>query len=125
MKDWKGGKLIDDGAFIYETAAQHKGGQTYDGNEEAGTTWVDEAPLPPVSVSLSPAGGSFRTNTVTVTATLSEDAKSGWYQIEGQDKVDLTPGEAATFTIGEDMNFKDTKTVTWSATSSEGQGEDR
>ena len=121
VKDWKGGKLIDDGAFIYETAAQHKGGQTYDGNEEAGTTWVDEAPLPPVSVSLSPVGGSFRTNTVTVTATLSEDAKSGWYQIEGQDKVDLTPGEAATFTIGEDMNFKDTKTVTWSATSSEGK----
>ena len=121
VKDWKGGKLIDDGAFIYETAAQHKGGQTYDGNEEAGTTWVDEAPLPPVSVSLSPAGGSFRTNTLTVTAELSEDALSGWYQIEGQDKVDLTPGQAATFTIGEDMNFKDTKTVTWSATSSEGK----
>ncbi len=120
VKDWKGGKLIDDGAFIYETAAQHKGGQTYDGNEEAGTTWSTRL-LPPASVSLSPAGGSFRTNTVTVTATLSEDAKSGWYQIEGQDKVDLTPGEAATFTIGEDMNFKDTKTVTWSATSSEGK----
>ena len=121
VKDWTGGKLIDDGAFIYDTTAKSLGGQKYDGNEEAGTTWVDEAPLPPVSVSLSPAGGSFRTNTVTVTATLSEDAKSGWYQIEGQDKVDLTPGEAATFTIGEDMNFKDTKTVTWSATSSEGK----
>ena len=120
VKDWTGGKLIDDGAFIYETAAQHKGGQTYDGNEEAGTTWVDEAPLQPVSVSLSPAGGTFRTNTVTVTAKLSEDALSGWYQIEGQNKVDLTPGEATTFTIGEGMNFKDTKTVTWSATSSEG-----
>ena len=89
----------------YETAAQHKGGQTYDGNEEAGTTWVGEAPLPPVSVSLSPFGGSVRTNTVTVTATLSEVAKAGWYQIEGQDKVELTPGEAATFTIGEDMNL--------------------
>ena len=121
VKDWKGGKLIDDGAFIYETAAQHKGGQTYDGNEEAGTTWVDATPLQPVSVSLSPAGGSFRTNTVTVTATLSEDAASGWYQIEGQDKVDLTPGQAATFTIGDGMNFKDSKTVTWSATSSEGK----
>ncbi len=68
VKDWTGGKLIDDGAFIYETAAQHKGGQDYDGNQEAGTTWVDETPLQPVSVSLSPAGGSFRTNTVTVTA---------------------------------------------------------
>ena len=121
VKDWKGGKLIDDGAFIYETAAQHKGGQTYDGNEEAGTTWVDETPLQPVSVSLSPAGGSFRTNTVTVTAELSEDALSGWYQIEGQDKVDLTPGKPANFTIGEDMDFNQTKTVTWSATSSEGE----
>ncbi len=121
VKDWTGGKLIDDGAFIYASAAQHKSGQTYDGNEEAGTTWVDEAPLQPVSVSLSPAGGSFRTNTVTVTATLSEDAASGWYQIEGQDKVDLTPGQAATFTIGDGMNFKDSKTVTWSATSSEGK----
>ena len=121
VKDWTGGKLIDDGAFIYETAAQHKGDQTYDGNEEAGTTWVDETPLQPVSVSLSPAGGSFRTNTVTVTAELSEDALSGWYQIEGQDKVDLTPGKPATFTIGDDMNFNQTKTVTWSATSSEGE----
>ena len=121
VKDWKGGKLIDDGAFIYASAAQHKSGQDYDGNQEAGTTWVDETPLQPVSVSLSPAGGSFRTNTVTVTAELSEDALSGWYQIEGQNKVDLTPGEAATFTIGEDMNFNQTKTVTWSATSSEGE----
>ena len=121
VKDWTGGKLIDDGAFIYETAAQHKSGQDYDGNQEAGTTWVDEAPLQPVSVSLSPAGGSFRTNTVTVTAELSEDALSGWYQIEGQDKVALTPGKPATFTIGDDMNFNQTKTVTWSATSSEGE----
>ena len=121
VKDWTGGKLIDDGAFIYASAAQHKGGQTYDGNEEAGTTWVDETPLQPVSVSLSPAGGSFCTNTVTVTAELSEDALSGWYQIEGQNKVDLTPGKPVTFTIGEDMNFNDTKTVTWSATSSEGK----
>ena len=121
VKDWKGGKLIDDGAFIYASTAQHKSGQDYDGNEEAGTTWVDETPLQPVSVSLSPAGGSFRTNTVTVTAELSEDALSGWYQIEGQNKVDLTPGKPATFTIGEDMNFNQTKTVTWSATSSEGE----
>ena len=121
VKDWTGGKLIDDGAFIYDTTAKSLDGQTYDGNEEAGTTWVDEAPLMPVSVSLSPTGGTFRTNTVTVTAEVSEDATSAWYQIEGQDKVDLTPGKPVTFTIGEDMNFNDTKTVTWSATSSEGK----
>ena len=121
VKDWTGGKLIDDGAFIYDTTAKSLDGQTYDGNQEAGTTWVDEAPLMPVSVSLSPAGGNFRTNTVTVTAEVSEDATSAWYQIEGQDKVDLTPGKPVTFTIGEDMNFNDTKTVTWSVTSSEGK----
>jgi len=121
VKDWKGGKLIEDGAFIYDTAAKSLGEQVYDGNQEAGTTWVDEAPVQPASVSLSPAGGTFRTNTVSVTATLSEDAVSGWYQIEGQNKVDLTPGKSATFTIGEGMNFKDSKTVTWSATSSEGK----
>ena len=121
VKDWKGGKIGEDGPFIYDETPKSLDGQTYDGNEEAGTTWVDEAPLMPVSVSLSPAGGTFRTNTVTVTAEVSEDATSAWYQIEGQDKVDLTPGKPVTFTIGDDMNFNDTKTVTWSATSSEGK----
>ena len=121
VKDWKGGKLIDDGAFIYETAAQHKGGQTYDGNEEAGTTWIDEAPIQPASVLFSQAGGSFRTETINLTVTLSEDAKSGWYQIQGQDKVNLTPGVSENLTIGEGMNFGDTKTIEWSAEAQDGK----
>ena len=121
VKDWTGGKLIDDGAFIYETAAQHKGGQTYDGNEEAGTTWIDEAPIQPASVLFSQAGGSFRTETINLTVTLSEDAKSGWYQIQGQDKVNLTPGVSENLTIGEGMNFGDTKTIEWSAEAQDGK----
>lgn len=121
VKDWTGGKLIENGAFIYETAAQHKGGQTYDGNEEAGTTWIDEAPIQPASVSFSQAGGSFRTETINMTVTLSEDAKSGWYQIQGQDKVNLTPGVSENLTIGEGMNFGDTKTVDWSAEGQDGK----
>ena len=121
VKDWTGGKLIEDGAFIYETAAQHKGGQTYDGNEEAGTTWIDEAPIQPASVSFSQAGGSFRTETINMTVTLSEDAKSGWYQIQGQDKVNLTPGVSENLTIGEGMNFGDTKTIDWSAEGRDGK----
>ena len=121
VKDWTGGKLIDDGAFIYDTAAQHKGGQTYDGNEEAGTTWIDEAPIQPASVSFSQAGGSFRTETINMTVTLSEDAKSGWYQIQGQDKVNLTPGVSENLTIGEGMNFGDTKTIDWSAEGQDGK----
>ena len=121
VKDWTGGKLIEDGAFIYETVAQHKGGQTYDGNEEAGTTWIDEAPIQPASVSFSQAGGSFRTETINMTVTLSEDAKSGWYQIQGQDKVNLTPGVSENLTIGEGMNFGDTKTIDWSAEGQDGK----
>lgn len=121
VKDWTGGKLIEDGAFIYASAAQHKGGQTYDGNEEAGTTWIDEAPIQPASVSFSQAGGSFRTETINMTVTLSEDAKSGWYQIQGQDKVNLTPGVSENLTIGEGMNFGDTKTIDWSAEGQDGK----
>ena len=121
VKDWTGGKLIENGAFIYETAAQHKGGQTYDGNEETGTTWIDEAPIQPASVSFSQAGGSFRTETINMTVTLSEDAKSGWYQIQGQDKVNLTPGVSENLTIGEGMNFGDTKTIDWSAEGQDGK----
>ena len=121
VKDWTGGKLIENGAFIYETAAQHKGGQTYDGNEEAGTTWIDEAPIQPASVSFSQAGGSFRTETINMTVTLSEDAKSGWYQIQDQDKVNLTPGVSENLTIGEGMNFGDTKTIDWSAEGQDGK----
>ena len=121
VKDWTGGKLIEDGAFIYDTTAKSLGGQKYDGNEEAGTTWNEQAPIQSATVSFSQAGGSFRTETISLTATLSEDAKSGWYQIQGQDKVNLTPGESVNLTIGEGMNFGDTKTIEWAAESQNGK----
>ena len=121
VKDWTGGKLIEDGAFIYDTTAKSLGGQKYDGNEEAGTTWNEQAPIQSATVSFSQAGGSFRTETISLTATLSEDAKSGWYQIQGQDKVNLTPGESVNLTIGADMAFGDTKTIDWYAMSQDGK----
>ena len=121
VKDWTGGKLIEDGAFIYDTTAKSLGGQKYDGNEEAGTTWNEQAPIQSATVSFSQAGGSFRTETISLTATLSEDAKSGWYQIQGQDKVNLTPGVSENLTIGEGMNFGDTKTIEWSAEAQDGK----
>ena len=121
VKDWKGGKLIEDGAFIYATSPQSKGDQAYDGQEEAGTTWNEQAPIQSATVSFSQAGGSFRTESISLTATLSEDAKSGWYQIQGQDKVNLTPGESVNLTIGESMNFGDTKTIEWAAESQNGK----
>lgn len=121
VKDWKDGKIGKDGAFIYDTTAKSLDGQDYDGNEEAGTIWNQQGPIQPASVLFSQAGGSFRTETINLTATLSEDAKSGWYQIQGQDKVNLTPGVSENLTIGEGMNFGDTKTIEWSAEAQDGK----
>ena len=121
VKDWTGGQVGEDGPFIYATSPQSKGDQAYDGQEEAGTTWNEQAPIQSATVSFSQAGGSFRTETISLTATLSEDAKSGWYQIQGQDKVNLTPGASENLTIGDGMNFGDTKTIEWSAESVDGK----
>ncbi len=121
VKDWTGGKVGEDGPFIYATSPQSKGDQAYDGQEEAGTTWNEQAPIQSATVSFSQAGGSFRTESINLTVTLSEDAKSGWYQIQGQDKVNLTPGESVNLTIGEGMNFGDTKTIEWAAESQNGK----
>ena len=121
VKDWTGGQVGEDGPFIYTTSPQSKGDQAYDGQEEAGTTWNEQAPIQSATVSFSQAGGSFRTETISLTATLSEDAKSGWYQIQGQDKVNLTPGVSENLTIGEGMNFGDTKTIDWSAEGQDGK----
>ncbi len=116
VKDWKGGKVGEDGPFIYDETPKSKSEaeKAYDGHEEDGTTWV-EPQSNEFGLKLSQNGGTFRTNTVTVEVSLSGKATSGWFQVEGQDKVELTPGETKTFTIGEDMNFKQTKTVTWYA----------
>lgn len=121
VKDWKDGKIGEDGAFIYDTTAKSLDGQDYDGNEEAGTIWNEQGPIQPASVSFSQAGGSFRTETINLTVTLSEDAKSGWYQIKGQDKVNLTPGVSENLTIGDGMNFGDTETIEWSAEAQDGK----
>ena len=116
VKDWKGGKIGEDGPFIYNEAPKSKSEaeQAYDGHEEDGTTWV-EPQTNEFGLKFSQNGGTFRTNTVTVEVSLSGKATEGWFQVEGQDKVELAPGETKTFTIGEGMNFKQTKTVTWYA----------
>ena len=121
VKDWTGGVIGEDGPFIYTTSPVSKGDQKYDGHEEDGTTWNEQAPSASATVEFSQAGGTFRTETIDLTVTLSEDAQSGWYQIQGQDKVYLTPGVSENLTIGEGMNFGDTKTIEWSAEAQDGK----
>ena len=116
VKDWKGGQIGEDGPFIYNETPKSKSeaDQAYDGHEEDGTTWV-EPQTNEFGLKFSQNGGTFRTNIVTVEVSLSGKATSGWFQVEGKEKVELAPGETKTFTIGEDMYFKQTKTVTWYA----------
>jgi len=119
VKDWNGGKIGEDGPFIYASSAQHKGNQSYDGHEEDGTTYLDPDDVRQNSVVLSPNGGTFKTETLDVKIKLSDASESGWYELDGN-KVNLTKGEVKTVTIGKGMNFKDTKTITWSATNAQG-----
>ena len=88
----------------------------YDGGSSVKT--LDAPVNTTAKVTLSPNGGDFE-KTITVTATLSDNAKSGWYKIGDGEQVNLTPGKPVTFTLGADMMEGESKTVTWSATNAE------
>ena len=88
----------------------------YDGGSNVKT--LDAPVNTTAKVTLSPNGGDFE-KTISVTATLSDNAKSGWYKIGDGEQVALTPGKPVTFTLGADMMEGESKTVTWSATNAE------
>ena len=91
----------------------------YDGGKSAKKISAPANSTAAAKVAFSPNGGEFE-KTITVTATLSSNAKSGWYKIGDGVQVNLTPGKAATFTLGADMMEGESKTVTWSATNADG-----
>lgn len=72
-------------------------------------------------MTLSPAGCSFTTETLTVTAALNDVAVSGWYKVGDSQTVDLNGSLSKEFTIGADMNYGDRITVSWGATGDDGQ----
>lgn len=113
VKDWKGGKVGTDGQFIYASSpVAHGGAVTFEDKGASRYYTAEDAPKP-ATITFSPEGGSFRTETLTVTATLSDNATTGWFQVEGNSRVSLTPGSSESFTIGAGMNYGDTKTVSW------------
>ncbi len=71
-------------------------------------------------VIFSPAGGTFKTETLTVSVSLTPASVSGWYQVAGQQKVNITSGNTSTFTIGAGMSFGESISVTYGATSQSG-----
>lgn len=120
VKDWKGGKVGDDGKFIYNSASVSKGGNVEFADNGTTEYYTPADAVQPATVFLSPGSGSFRTETLTVTASLSEEAASGWYKIGNGSQVNLTPGVTSSFTLGSNMNYGETVTVSWYAKGKDG-----
>ena len=120
VKGWTGGKVGEDGKFIYGSSPVAKGGSvTF--NDPGTTEYYTKEDAPkPATVSFTPAGGSFRTATLTVTATLSGEAASGWYKVGSASQVNLTAGTPSTFTIGANMAYGETVKVEWYAKGTDG-----
>lgn len=121
VKDWKGGKVGEDGKFIYASSPVAHGGAVTFPDKGASRYYTSADVVKRPAVTLNPAGGTFRTETVSVTASLNGSAESGWYQIGGGSKVNLTNGNTATFTLGDGMSYGETVTVSWGASDSEGK----
>lgn len=121
VKDWKGGKIGEDGKFIYASSAVAHGGSVE--FEDPGTTeyYTADDVVGCPEMKLNPAGGNFRTETLTVTASLNSVATSGWFQVGNQAKVNMSAGESKQFTIGEGMNYGESITVSWGAKDNSGE----
>lgn len=121
VKDWTGGKVGVDGMFIYTTSPVAHGGNPQ--FTDPGTTeyYTSDDAIGSAAVTLSPAGCSFKTETMTVTAALNETAASGWVKVGNNAQKTLIPGTAEVLTIGQDMAFGESVTISWGATSTTGE----
>lgn len=120
VKDWTGGKIGEDGKFMYTTSAVAHGGNPEFDDPGASQYYTADDVVGRPAVKFDPASGAFNTETQTVTATLNEAAVSGWIQVPGKDRVSVTAGTPAQFTIGQDMSYGESVTVNWGASGSDG-----
>ena len=122
VKDWKGAskQVGEHGKFIYDTTpVSHGGSVTF---TDPGTTeyYTKDDAIGSAGMKLSPAGGSFRTDEMTVTIALNDAAVSGWYKLGDAAQVNLTQGQQKSVTFGSDMNFGDTITISWGVKGADG-----
>ena len=121
VKDWEGGKVGEDGKFIYATSAVSHGGAV--SFTDPGTTeyyTYDDAVKDP-NVTLSPNGGSFKTETLTIDITLSDNAVSGTYKVGNGASQAISSGQTKSVTIGADMQYGQTTTISWTAKNAAGK----
>lgn len=118
VKDWTGGKVGDDGKFIYTTSPVAKGGSVSFTDPGTDTYYTKEDAIDDPGVVLNPDGGNFVDN-VTVTASLRKGTVSGTYQIG--DAAPVTFTSTTSFTLGEGMAVGESVTVKWTASNGETQ----
>ncbi|MGN0230891.1 MAG: alpha-amylase family glycosyl hydrolase [Muribaculaceae bacterium] len=115
VKDWTGGKVGEDGQFIYTSTPVAKGGDVTFTDAGASFWYGPDDAVPIPMVELSPNGGKFKTNVLTVIATLNEIATEGWVKVGDGAIQTLTPGNSANITIGDDMAYGESIELTWEA----------
>ncbi len=121
VKGWTGGKVVEDGKFMYASSPVAHGGNPTATDPGADFFYTKEDAIDEsVGMTFSPNGGSFKTETLTVTATLTAGATSGTIKVGNQSEMTITQGQSKTFTVGEGMNYGETVTVSWTATGKEG-----
>ena len=121
VKGWTGGKVAEEGKFIYSSSPVAQGGSPTATDPGASFFYTKEDAVDEsVGMTFSPNGGSFKTETLTVTATLTAGATSGTIKVGNQAQQTITAGQAKTFTVGEGLGYGESVTVSWTATGKEG-----
>lgn len=105
------GKIGEDGPFLYASSPAAADNSSL--ASDPGTTWNDIVATPSPTVTLSPAGGTFTSDTQTITLSLA-NAETGWYQVGNGEQISFSG--TATIEIGADMAYGQTTTVKWGAT---------
>ncbi|MCM1519076.1 MAG: alpha-amylase family glycosyl hydrolase [Pseudoflavonifractor sp.] len=121
VKGWTGGKVGEDGKFIYASSPVSHGGNVEFSDPGASRYYTADDAVGNASVTFSPAGGTFKTDTQNVTVALNDVAVSGWYQIGNQAQVSIPAGSPKTFTIGAGVAYGETIKVNWGATGEDGK----
>lgn len=120
VKDWKGGKVGVDGKFIYASSPVAHGGSVTFTDPGASEYYTANDVIGSAAVLLSPAGSTFKTESVNVSITLNDAAVSGWYQVDNSAKVTLTSGQTKTEVIGKSLSYGQSATIKWGAKGADG-----
>ena len=78
-------------------------------------------PSTAANITLSPNGGTFTTETQSVTLTPNDNTSSYWYQIGSAAKQTVTGKNATTVTLGSGVDYGTSITLSWGATNADGE----